>query len=92
MTPQQTRRFTLALNAFSRAESQFQLWIGFNDATSASKGYKKRARAVDRARKHLYTVVTTLVGEGARVDPRRCTCPGAVDITFTGHLPDCPCA
>lgn len=34
-----------------------------------------------------------LVAKGARLHrekARKCTCPATVDITFTGHLADCP--
>jgi hypothetical protein len=88
VTPQQKRRLTLAINAYGRARSN----VG-NFLTKSNKfvvppkfiGYAEKAKA------HLVAVVEKLCAEHRpRANHRRCTCPAAVDITFTGHLPDCP--
>ena len=75
MTSQQRRRFTLALHAYNRAKQH-----------AASRGTEKATRHYSKATEHLYHVADTL----HKVDRRKCTCPGHIDITFIGHLPDCP--
>lgn len=51
----------------------------FGLKTKAGRPWKERARQLE--------------GKGRRLERQeraRCTCPASVDITFTGHLPDCP--
>ena len=81
MTPFQVRNERAKLMATARDSglSFAEIAQVFNLKTKAGRPWKERARA--------------MAAKGARLmreNQRRCTCPAAVDITFTGHLPTCP--